>query len=223
MQLIKTNSPEYLAQEFDRAMITSECSVAQERKENHIMRILSIASKTSLAAVLLAFVVFGSTYLEAQAADSEQINKLFGQVREHAVLAEADAEELESYTRSPMSWESHARRIEAMRDHVKDLADDFNQASALRSEGSPWQQKALDELQPLLQGMADHLRVSIDHLAQNQNRIRMKAWIDYVHANRDYAVKASALIRDYVAYGEAKATADELESKLDLNPAPTTD
>ncbi|MFP5237723.1 MAG: hypothetical protein ACLGSD_17645 [Acidobacteriota bacterium] len=165
---------------------------------------------------LMAILVPGSTCARAQSQDSEKINELFHSIRQHAVMAEADAELLESYTRSSVSWESHSRRIESMRSHVKDLADDYNEASALRAEGSPWQQDAIDHLQPLLQGMADHMKATIDHLKEHPNKTRMQPWIDYVRANRDYAVRTTELIRDYVNYGEAKATADELEKKLQI-------
>lgn len=165
---------------------------------------------------VIAFLMLGSVCANAQSPDSEKVNDLFQNIRQHAVLAEEDAEILESYTRSSVSWESHARQIEKMRDHVKDLADDYNQAASLRSEASPWQQDAIDHLHPLLQGMADHIKATIDRLSKNQSRTRMQSWIDYVHANREYAVKAAALIRDYVSYGEAKSTADALERKLEI-------
>lgn len=172
------------------------------------------------ALALFAFLIPESICARAQSPDSEKINELFHNIRQHAMLAEQDAELLESYTRSSVSWETHARRIEAMRSQVKELAEDYNQASSLRSEGSPWQQDAIDHLQPLLQGMADHIKATIDHLRENPSKIRMQPWIDYVHANRDYAAKATELIRDYVTYGEAKATADDLEKKLQVPESP---
>lgn len=171
------------------------------------------------AIAAFAFLLLGSIGVRAQSADSEKINELFRNVRQHAALAEVDAELLESYTRSKMSWESHARRIESMRSHVKDLAADFNEASTLRPEGSKWQQEAIDQLQPLLQGMADHIKATIDHLNDNKNQVHMQPWIDYVHANRDYAVRAAALIRDYVDYSEAKSTTEKLEQKLQISPS----
>ncbi|HET9101608.1 MAG TPA: hypothetical protein VFN62_14525 [Acidobacteriaceae bacterium] len=176
-----------------------------------------------LAAIAgFAFLVLGSVCVKAQSADSEKINELFNNIRQHAAHAEADADLLESYTRSKMSWESHARRIESMRGHVKDLAADFNEASRMRAEGSQWQQDAINQLQPVLQGMADHLKATIDHLNDNQSKVHMKPWIDYVHANRDYAVRAAELIRDYVDYSEAKSATEKLEQKLQISPSSTT-
>lgn len=177
--------------------------------------------KVLAAIAAFAFLVMGSVCVKAQSADSEKINELFNNIRQHASHAEADAELLESYTRSKMSWESHARRIESIRSHVKDLAADFNEASALRPEGSKWQQEAIDQLQPVLQGMADHIKATIDHLNDNKNNVHMQPWIDYVHANRDYAVRAAELIRDYVDYSEAKSTTEKLEQKLQINPSGT--
>ncbi len=180
-----------------------------------------LVRKVALIALpIFAILFLGVSGLRAQSADSEKITKLLEQVREHAVLAEQDAELLESYAHSSLGWQSHANRIERMKDHVNELIGDFNEAKTLRSDGSPWQQETIDHLEPLLQGMANHLSACIEHLNANQQKVNMKPWKDYIRANHDYASKTADLIRDYVDYGEARTKVDTLEKKLEMPSTP---
>ena len=162
----------------------------------------------------------GMPFLRAQTTDSEKINKLFTQIKKHAVLAEDDADVLASYTHSNVSWVSHSGRLRQIKEHANDLIKDFNETKGLRDEGSAWQKDAIDEIQPLLQGMAGHLSASIDYLNKHQNQTRMPAWRDYIRGNREYTLKTANLIRDYVDYGESKAKADMLAEKLEVPPSP---
>lgn len=170
---------------------------------------------------VVALLAWAALSLKAQAAtasaDSPEVTALFGEIKAHAVLAEQDAELLDSYTRSRLAWQTHSRRIAEMKDHVNDLIRDYQKVNELRHSGSTWQQQSIDEMAPLIKGMADHLGASIDHLNQNQNRVHMKPWQDYVRANWEYASRTANLLRDVVEYGAAKDKADSLEQRLGLN------
>lgn len=167
-------------------------------------------------ASMLALLLSGALTLSAQNPDSKQITILFAEMKQHATFAEDDANLLESYTRSGVSWESHARTLDTIKDHVNALGSDFKEAMRLRDEGSPWQQEAIDRVGPLLQGMAAHLTATMEHHRKNPSHVRMPPYLDYVHANQEYAARTSALIHDLVDYGEAKARSEDLEQKLEL-------
>lgn len=156
----------------------------------------------------------------AQNADSKAINDLLKEAESHAVLASHDSEILESYTRSPsMSWESHAARLITIAGHANNLIEDMNKLSAMRDQGSRWQQDAIDRVDPLLKEMADHLNTTIAHFKDNKQRVKMPAFHDYVKANQEYMSRTSELISSFVEYGESRAKADGLEASLDLPQA----
>lgn len=169
-----------------------------------------------MSASILALLLAGALTLTAQKPDSKQITDLFAEMKQHATLAEDDANLLESYTRSGVSWESHARALDTIKEHVNALGVDYKEAIRLRDEGSPWQREAIDRVGPLLQGMASHLTATLEHHGKNPSHVRMQPYRDYVLANQQYAARTSALIRDLVDYGEAKAKSEELERKLEL-------
>jgi hypothetical protein len=189
----------------------------QKREEK--MNYLSPA-KVLKGAAMFALLLSSSLILIAQKADSAQVSKLLTEIKEHSSLAAHDAELLDSYTRSQVSWKLHAYSLAEIKEHVNDLGRDFNEAQRLREEGSPWQQQAIDQIEPLLKGMAAHLSATIEHLNNNQGRVRMQPYVDYVRANQEYATKTSALIHDFVDYGDAKAKSEQLEQKLQLPDHP---
>ena len=183
------------------------------------MKYLSPA-KVLKGAAMFALLLSSSLIMAAQKPDSAQISNLFTEIKEHASLAEHDAELLDSYTRSHGSWKLHAYKLHDIKEHVNDLAHDYGEAERLREEGSPWQQDAIDRMRPLLQGMAAHLTATIEHQKKYPSHVRMQPYIDYVRANREYATKTSALIHDLADYGEAKAKSEQLEQKLRLPDQP---
>lgn len=174
------------------------------------MLLLATLKKTAMFGLLLLLPAFA----KAQSADSPEITDLMRQAREHAVLAEADAEKLESYTRSNLSWQSHGNRLSQMQEHSNDLIQDFNKLSSMRSNGSPWQQEAIDRVNPLLHEMADHLEATIRHFNENQSKVHMPPFRDYAKANLELMTRTNRLITDYVDYAEAKTKASLLEKTL---------
>ncbi|MHB1021727.1 MAG: hypothetical protein ACYC0Z_04915, partial [Acidobacteriaceae bacterium] len=158
----------------------------------------------------------GGRLVIAQTADSPHINQLLDQAKSHAVLARDDADTLHSYTMANLSWQSHATRLQSMKEHVNELGKVEQELRDAREEGSPWQQEAIDRINPLLKNLADTLTSTIDHLNKNQNRIHLPAYRDYTRANYELANETATVISDFVAYGRAKSKATSLEKKLEL-------
>jgi hypothetical protein len=173
---------------------------------------INLIGGLALAALLLV----SGRLAVAQTQDSAEINHLLSQAQTTATQLSDDAATLESYTRSRMSWESHARQLEVIRGHVNRLIDTSNKLSELRDQGSSWQQEAIDRIGPLMSSMADHLTASITHLQENPTRVHMQPYRDYARGNQVLADETLHVIRDFVRYGESKARAEDLEKKLAL-------
>lgn len=167
---------------------------------------------------LLALSLSLGAVMKAQAAtDSAQINKLLLEIKAHAIAADDDAAKLDSYARSgQITSHSHGVKLMAIKEHVNDLIRDCNQMSSMRAEGSAWQQEAIDRISPLLHDMAVHLTATIEHLNDNQRRLHMPQYREYVHANYELIHNTHNLITDFADYSEFKAKANSLESALSL-------
>ncbi len=183
------------------------------------MRYLSPANILKGAAVL-ALLLFGALIASVQNTDSKKVSNLFAQVKEHATLAEDDAQTLEAYTRSGTSWQLHANQLRMIKEHVNDLLADYSEMTGVRDEGSPWQQEAIDQLRPVLKAMADHLNATILHQRENPTHVKMGPFVNYVHGNTEYVAKAASLIHDLVDYETARSTAEKLQKELDMPSTP---
>lgn len=164
--------------------------------------------------VLAMFLTVAAKISQAQTADSKEISSLLSDAKTHAVRAASDATEMDSFTRSNISWQSYAAKIGVIKEHVNELGKLHADLAAVRHTGSPWQQNAIDQIEPLLQEMADNLSATINHLNENQAKVHMPEFKNYVHANHDLATDLANLIKDFVTYDEARATAADLEQKL---------
>lgn len=175
-------------------------------------------TKTRSTARVAAFALalLSVPFAGAQNPDSTRVNDLLQQAREHAAQANLNAEKLDGYTRSKLSWQSHAFELNRMKENVNDLGRDVADLTAAREEGSPWQREAIDDIDPLLRSMAGHLSSMITHLSDNKNQIHLPPYKEYARANYEYSERLLRMIRDYVDYAEAKARAAELEQKLQI-------
>jgi hypothetical protein len=167
----------------------------------------STAIANAIAKIAVVILLWPAGLLAAQNADSAAISKLLVQVKHHAALANDDAATLESYTRSNVSWKTHAKQLNLMKEHVNNLVTDAGQLKAMREDGSPGQQDAIDRITPLLPVITTHLTAMIEHLNANPNQIHMRSYRDYVDTNQRLISRTYKLIADQVN-GKARARAD---------------
>ena len=171
-------------------------------------------------AILALLLSAGTGLLMAQKQDSTEINDLLEQAKSYADLAVKDADTLQSYTLSRLSWESHARQVEVIKQHINNLGKIHQELSDKRELGSPWQQEAIDRVDPLLREMADNLTNTINHMNENRSHIHFKSYRDYTRASFELADRTAKAIGNFVEYGRAKSKAVALEKELELPAAP---
>jgi hypothetical protein len=167
-----------------------------------------------LGGFTLFCLVFATSALAQK--DSDEITGLLSQARTQAWQAAQDADTLQSYTMSPMAWESHAAQLRLIQDRVNALAKTTQQLNDMRAQGSPWQQTAIDRINPLLRDMDEALATTITALNDRPERVNMPAYREFAHANYDVCESAATVISDFVAYGKSKGTSVSLREKLDL-------
>lgn len=184
------------------------------------MRPQTIVSTITRIACLAFLMPVG--ILMAQNPDSTAVSEQMEQVKSHAARAEDEAGTLESYTRSDLHWRTHATQLTIIKEHVNNLIEDANQLKAMRDQGSPWQQEAIDRISALLPEMASQLTATINHFNDNTDRLKQQPYRDYALATRDMIAGAHRVIADLVDYGKSKAKAEALEKKLELRPSAET-
>jgi hypothetical protein len=167
--------------------------------------------------VLSGYLVAPSALSALHAADSIDVTQLLNEAKAEAVELRDDSADLESFARSNLSWDSHARKTEMVKDHINNTGKLLAKLKGAEVAGSPWQRTAISRIGPLLKELAANTGATINHLNENRARIHFAEFQDYVRANYEIAVDLEALIRDFVSYGEAKQEFERLGKKIGIS------
>jgi predicted nuclease with TOPRIM domain len=148
--------------------------------------------------------------------ENKEVSNLLDDIKWQAADLDRDSEELESFTRSNASWESHADELNRIRDHINAIGKTLSRLQELRSSAAPWQQEAIDRITPLAQKLASSTTAAIEHLNKNPLRINDPRYQEYIKSNAEAASELDALVRDFVAYGKTRTTLEAYERKLEI-------
>lgn len=152
----------------------------------------------------------------AEPGDSAHITKLLADAKAEAVQLKDDSADMESFTKSKLSWQSYAGKVEMIKEHVNNSGKLLAQLKDDQVMGSPWQQTAIDRIEPLLKELAVNTETTINYLNENRPKIHFTEFKDYVRANYELATDLELLIRDFVNYGEAKEKMERIGNKLEV-------
>lgn len=147
--------------------------------------------------------------------DSKEVSQLLSDTKLEAHELELDTQTIKSFIRSDLSWQTHATKLNEIREHINKTGKLLAKLHSAREEGSAWQQKAIDEIEPLLKELAANTESATDHFAKNKDRFHMTpTYQEYLEANFGLAKELAALITDYVDYGFHKTEFDRLGEKV---------
>jgi hypothetical protein len=174
-----------------------------------------LASLATLALLVAGYMV-PTALKAAESGDSVQITTLLAEAKAEAVQLKDDSNDMESFVRSKLSWVSFAGKIEMIKGHVNNTGKLLAKLQDSEATGSPWQQAAIKQIEPLLKELAANTETTINYLNENKQKIHFSPFPEYVKANYELATDLDALIRDFVNYGEAKQKYDRLGKKLEV-------
>lgn len=177
-----------------------------------------IAGVLTPALLMSGYLLMPNRTAAVEIGDSPQITQLLADTKAEAAELKRDAEDLESFTKSKLSWQSYSSKIEMIKGHVNNTGKLLGKLSDAKATGSPWQQDAIEKIEPLLKELATNTETTINYLNDNPVKIHFTEFKNYVRANYELAADLEALIRDFVDYGEAKGKIERLSKKLE----PTT-
>ena len=101
--------------------------------------------------------------------------RLLADAKAEAVELKDDSTDMESFTRSSLSWQSYAHKIEMIKEHVNNTGKLLSKLQAEEPNGSPWQQTAIKRIEPLLKELAANTETTINYLNENQDQDSLPA------------------------------------------------
>lgn len=83
------------------------------------------------------------------------MERLLKQISANAAIASKHGDKLDSFTRvgSRLSYATHASELMGAKEAIKAMGADFRQLQELRPVALPWQQAAIDRMEPVLVGL----------------------------------------------------------------------
>jgi hypothetical protein len=185
-------------------------------KENDMKNYRGIAGLVTPALLVAGYLIIPPTMKAAETGDSTQISQLLADAKAEAVELKHDSADMESFTKSKLSWESYASKVEMIKGHVNSTGKLLVKLQEAEATASPWQEAAIRRIEPLLKELAANTEATIKHLNENRTKIHVTEFKDYVKANYELATDLEALIRNFVNYGEAKQKFERLGEKLEI-------
>jgi hypothetical protein len=167
----------------------------------------------TLTVLAVGCLIIPAALKAADAPDSADVTKLLADTKVVAVQLKTDSGKMESFTRSKLSWQSYAAQLEAVKAHINNAGQLLGKLKGAESTGSQWQQSTIKRVESVLQEMADNLTATINHLNDNQSKVHLPEFTDYVKSNYVLATDLEALLRASVDYGTDKAKFELLASK----------
>lgn len=147
--------------------------------------------------------------------DSKEVSQYLNEAKVEAHELEQDVNTMESFTRSDLTAQSHATTLNEIGDHINKAGKLLAKLHAARDGGSAWQQKAIDEIEPLLKELAANTKMAMEFFNDNKRHINVSpTYQEYLKSNCGLAKELSELITDYVDYGFHKAEFDRLGEKV---------
>ncbi len=177
-----------------------------------------------MPAVALVTATLFSSPLSVSAAPREELSVQFH--AEDAVNAELkelrgltgqlnnDADQLNSLVLSGLHWETHALRLNQVRDQVNRIGDRLEALQAMRSCAEPWQREAIDSIVPIAVEVADRTTAAITHLNENRQYLWAPEYVDHLRAIADCVDEMHGLLDNHLKIAEARDKIQTLQDRL---------
>jgi hypothetical protein len=149
--------------------------------------------------------------------ENPEVTRALADAREKAAVLSRDADEMESLTRSDVSWQTHASMLETMKEDVNEIGKIVHKLEASRDSASPWQRQAIERMVPLMKDLAANTNAAINHLNQERSRPTSGEYADYLRQNAQTARELSDMISSFVQYDQTRAKLNKLEQRLELS------
>ncbi len=163
-------------------------------------------------AVAASFLLLPFSVGILQAAD---IASLLQDAQMSANQLKSDAVQMESFSRSKMSWQSHSSQISRIKEHINSAGKTAAKLEDARGSTEQWHQTSIDRIVPTLKELASNTESIIEHLNNTPNHLSDPTYKEYVASNAELSGELSQLINDAVEYDKTKTKMQGLQEKLE--------
>lgn len=142
-----------------------------------------------------------------------EASSLLKEVQFTATLLTRDATILESYSRGMLSRESHADRINVVKQHINTMGEKLNRLQAIRHLVTPWQQEAIDSVVPPAVMLAAHTEAAIEHLNDRRNQLWHPEYTDHLRGIADRSGQVKEAVNLHLEMADTQDKLERLEER----------
>jgi uncharacterized surface protein with fasciclin (FAS1) repeats len=139
-----------------------------------------------------------------------KIDDMLGQFESRATETRRDAATLESYRHSRLSWETHLRKLNLMKDHINDMGKMLAELEGVKPKATLFQEKAIEVARPHLEDMAQRVEKAINSLNEDQRSTRKAEYKDNLHGIWVSSDRLYTDLDTIIDYHEARMRLHEL-------------
>jgi hypothetical protein len=115
---------------------------------------------------------------------------------------------------SDANWLTHDLMLHKIQGHVDDMALIVRKLSETETSGSDMQQRAVEQMLPLIRELSENTTAAIHYLNQNKNRPPSDTYRQYLQKNAETASELSSMVSSLVDYEQSMAEMAQLRRKL---------
>ncbi len=175
------------------------------------LRLRRPANWASMSVSMTALLLWPAMQPAAMAAD---LSTLFQDARSTAAQLKADAATMETYTRSNLSWQSHASQITEVKQHINKAGSILSDMQAARGDAKPWHQDSIDRITPVLKDLAANTEAAINHINATPNQLHSSTYKSYLKDNAELAADLAKMVGDTVDADNVRTRIEALQAKL---------
>jgi hypothetical protein len=182
------------------------------------MMLVNDKTRILFCAIAALFIVAfaGSASAEIAIQKNAELTRELSDFKRVALEMRREADVLSSFTpQRQLSWQSHASRLNTLRDHVNELGESLAQLEAMKPVANETQTQAIDHARPHLVSVAKNLTEAIELVNEDRRNVY---WGDYGEAVSDVYSQADALhgkLDAILDYEKAKTRLETLELQLE--------
>jgi hypothetical protein len=144
---------------------------------------------------------------KAVTAELKELRSLMGQLNN-------DADRLTSLGFSRLHWQTHADRLNKIKNHVNRIGDRLETLQGMRYTAAPWQQEAINSVVPVAVDVAERTTAAISHLNENRTYLWAPEYVDHLRTISALSDNMQGLLDNHLKIIEARDKLDLLEEKL---------
>jgi len=143
-----------------------------------------------------------------------EASKLLDQIRMDAVKAQGRADVIKTYNLEPISWQSHADELTAIKREINDMGRKLCRLEQIRRVLAPWQQQTIDRIAPQVRLMANSATDAISFLNSNEGNFWEPIYQKYTSNIAQDSGRISRSVTNFEEYAKAHSEEMHLQKSL---------